>query len=110
MSFDSVLHIQEIGYGEPIDWTAIKDQVLALLVKDGIHEVVLDDLQLALSSGRAPFRLHSAYLCDLLGRVAKLLPDAHFEARGLGEEFRHTWIREFKNGETVFEAGPWDYE
>lgn len=110
MSFHTKLQIQMLGSSEPVDFQNIEDSVLALLKVDGIHKDVYSDLRSAFGSGEADFNLHAAYLLVLVRKVAKILTDKEFEARCLGEEFRHTWIAAFRNGREIFCQGPWDYE
>ena len=110
MSFDSKLQICFLGDSDPVDIAPVSDAILLILKKDGIHRDVFSDLKAAFESGQADFRLHATYLKQLIQSVAPLLPTAHFEARGFGEEFRHTWIATFKNGVETFSQGPWDYD
>jgi hypothetical protein len=42
--------------------------------------------------------------------LAPMFPELSFDARGLGEEFRHTWAAEYRDGRRVFMQGLWDYD
>lgn len=107
MSFFSTLHIQYAD--DPIDIDNQSEKILEILKEDGIHSDVLSDLKAAFQNSTGDFSVNSIYLMDLVGAVAKMFPNQPFHARGLGEEFRYSWIREFENGIPSFSAGPWDY-
>ncbi len=110
MSWHTKLEIQGFGeYGDFMDLEAIAETVKKRLDEDGIHPVVYADLKEAFEKGEAIFNLHPAYLQSLLRNVVPSLPEAHFEARCSGEEFRYTWVAEFRKGKETFSAGPWDY-
>lgn len=109
MSFDTDLEIAIVD-GEAPDLEAVKASVLAQLGRDGVHPDVYGDLAEAFGSGRSHFRVHPLYLLQLLDALAKLLPGVSFDARALGEQFRETWIAEYRDGARVFTQGPWDYE
>ncbi|MFZ6875562.1 hypothetical protein ACO0LF_26140 [Undibacterium sp. Di27W] len=110
MSEHTTLHIQFIGDNDIPDISDKSDEITKILSADGIHKDVLQDLIAAFSNNEAVFNVHSVYLISLIESVATLFPSAWFEARGLGEEFRFTWVAEFKEGNKVFIQGPWDYE
>lgn len=110
MSDQTNLQIQFIGDNDIPDISSKSDEVIKILFEDGIHKDILQDLIEAFSNNEAIFNVHSIYLLSLIENVAKLFPSAWFEARGLGEEFRHTWVAEFKEGNKTFIQGPWEYE
>lgn len=110
MSWETALQISYLEDCEALEIDdVLGDQILELLDNEGIHHDVLDDFDQAFDSGVASFNVHAASLALLVESIAALCPQLSFEARGLGEEFRDTWIREFRLGELVFEAGPWEY-
>jgi hypothetical protein len=109
MSFHTALQIANHGDAS-LDFDGISGRVLALLDRDGIHHDLLSDLRESFSTGNSICYVDPLYLLQLLEDVAIIAPHFHFEVRCLGEEFRHTWIREFSQGKSIFEAGPWDYE
>ncbi len=109
MSFDSDLEIVIVD-GDTPDIEAVRPRILQQLDKDGIHSDVYGSVSEAFSHSRSHFRVHSGYLLQLMDAIAKMIPEACFDARGLGEEFRDTWIAEYRNGTRVFTQGPWDYE
>jgi hypothetical protein len=96
--------------GDTPDMETVAEKILLQLDSDGIHHNVLQDVRQAFETGEAGFSVHAAYLVQLIESIAALLPECSFEARGLGEEFRHTWVRSFEDGKLTFEAGPWDYD
>ncbi len=49
-------------------------------------------------------------LADLLLQVSRELPQVTFLARGVGEEFGDLWLRRFRAGEPLEEAGPFGEE
>jgi hypothetical protein len=109
MSFDSDLEISAIE-GEVPDLAALRGKILEQLDRDGIHHDVYEDIVETFSKRRGHFRVHSAYLLQLMDVLAPMFSDFHFDARGLGEEFRHTWVAEYRDGRRVFTQGPWDYD
>ena len=46
----------------------------------------------------------------LMTAVSVRYPDLGFYVRGMGEEFKDVWLRQFKSGETVYAVGPFDAE
>jgi hypothetical protein len=109
MSFDSYLEIVSIDATD-LELEEYKPAILKFLDEHGIDHSAYVALQSAFTNSRAHFRVHSQYLYVLLRQVAPLFPDFDFDARGLGEEFRHTWICEFRGGQPTYVQGPWDYE
>jgi hypothetical protein len=109
MSFDSDLEIALVA-GESPNLAALKDKILAQLDRDGIHHDVYQDVLDAFTNSRGHFRVHPAYLLSLMDALAPMFPDIPFDARGLGEEFRCTWVAEYRDGRRVFTEGPWDYD
>lgn len=110
MGWNTKLQIQMLGYSDPVDLKMIVDTVLKKLDEDGIHSDVFADLKQAFENGEADFNVHAAYLQILLRNITQSLPDAYFEARCLGEEFRDTWVATFRNGKEIFCQGPWEYD
>ena len=108
MSWHTKLQIQVLG-SDLVDLQAIADTVLKQLQEDQIHPDVYGDLKQAFDEGEAIFNVDVAYLQHLLRKIAPHLPEANFEARCLGEEFRDTWVATFRSGKEVFCHGPWDY-
>ena len=109
MSFDSGLEISIID-GEAPDLRTLKGKILEQLDRDRIHHDVYEDIVETFLKRRGHFRVHSVYLLHLMDALAPMFPDVQFDARGLGEEFRHTWVAEYRDGRRVFTQGPWDYE
>lgn len=46
-------------------------------------------------------------IIQLIEHIAQAFPEVHFYARGVGQSFGDMWLREFHNGQVVFEAGPY---
>ncbi|WP_395330778.1 hypothetical protein WBP06_00555 [Novosphingobium sp. BL-8H] len=109
MSFDSDLHIAIIGLEIP-HFEKLKNNIIKQLDEDGISHDVFQDIVTSFTDGRGQFRLHSAYLMDFLDKIAPLFPEVNFDARGLGEEFRDTWVAEYREGRREYTQGPWDYD
>lgn len=104
MSYDLLV---EIGYvsDEKIDVDA-KPELVELAEKAGYS---LNDLRDLFEDGRADIGGWAKEFTELVEEIAKLYPDVEFEMRACGEEFRDTCVRDFKGGEVVFAAGPWEY-
>jgi hypothetical protein len=108
MNFSTRLEIESLDGGDLPDISIIADEIVAILEEDGTRTDVLESLLDAFDSGNAMVDVTPGYLCVLLESIAELAPEGAFAARGMGESFRQTWVREFANGERVFAAGPWD--
>jgi hypothetical protein len=104
----SDLSILEIAYatGESIDVDEHAERIYELLEKFGYDRDALNDLRDAFTDGEAEFGGRAAGLLFITEEIARLSPAVTFYARGTGEEFRDTWIREFEDGKAVFAAGP----
>jgi hypothetical protein len=109
MSFDSDLEVSFVD-GEVPNFASLKGKILEQLDRDGIHHHVYEDIVKTFSSRRGHFRVHSAYLLHLMDALAPMFPELSFDARGLGEGFRHTWVAEYRDGRRVFSQGLWDYD
>ena len=107
MSFDSDLEIAVVTGVLP-DFHALRASIVKQLEDDGIHPDVFNAIKEAFLSSRAHFRVHPVYLLQLLDEIAPLFPGLAFNARGLGEWFRETWIAEYRDGQRVYTQGPWD--
>ena len=108
MSDRSILEIAYAG-GESIDVDEHAERIYELLKKFGYGRETLNDLRDAFTDGEAEPGGRAAGLLFITEEIAKLAPGVKFYARGTGEEFRDTWIREFESGKAVFAAGPWHY-
>lgn len=49
----------------------------------------------------------SAQIIQLIEHIAQSFPEVRFYARGVGQSFGDMWLREFRNGQAVFAAGPY---
>jgi hypothetical protein len=109
LSWDTKLELN-FGAGETPNLESVRDEVLAILEKDGISSDALVDLLSAFEHHEGRFNLVGAYVAQFLKEVAPLIPGAWIEARISGEEFRDTVILQFEDGEVTFESGPWPYD
>jgi hypothetical protein len=110
MSIYTKLEIQSLDGSEMPELGDVSDEILALLEEEDLDSEVLDALHLAFESGVAEVAVGAEDLAYLLEAISELVPESMFAARGLGEDFRSTWVREFANGERIFAAGPWTEE
>jgi hypothetical protein len=108
MSFDSNLEIAIID-GSPPNFSVLRQAILRQLDEDGVHHDVFAAVESAFIRSRSSFRLHPAYLLQLMDEIAPLFPEVSFDARGLGESFRETWVAEYRDGQRIYTQGPWDY-
>ncbi|APQ10986.1 hypothetical protein BJP27_05535 [Pseudomonas oryzihabitans] len=106
MSFHTELWILLEG-GRAADVEGIRSHLTDYLDRNGLHHQVYNDLFTAFSSGNSILNLDGWSVRALLAEVSKQLPKLEFAARGVGEEIRDIWVREFAGGEQGFEAGPW---
>lgn len=104
MSFDTYLEIF-LPDGEQPDLEALRPAILKQLDADGIHHDVCAAIEEAFNTSRARFSVHPAYLLQLMDELAPWFPETPFDARGLGEEFRETWVAEYRDGERVYTSG-----
>ena len=78
----------------------------AYSVEDG-----LEDLQRGLQEERGDFKgIWSDDIVGLMGHVSAGFPGVTFFVRGMGEEYADIWLRVFKDGEVVFQVGPFEDE
>jgi len=107
----SELSILEIQYAdESIDVDEHAERIYAILKECGYGREALNDLRDAFTDGEAELGGRAETLLYITEEIAKLVPDIKFSARGTGEEFRDTWVREFEDGMAMFAAGPWNYK
>jgi hypothetical protein len=102
----------EIGYtddSEPIDLDSIQEEVSKIISADTMDPALLNPFRDAFDDGAAILPIPDDYTLKIVELIAGLCPDKSFAARCCGEELRRTWVREFKDGKAIFEAGPWDY-
>lgn len=107
MSFYTEIQVHHTDF-EEVDISTVKMQILDLLQDDAIHSDVYESILTAFTSGKASINADSVYCCDLFKRIIKLLPNANFECRGLGEEFFYTWIICVSDGEIIYLSEPWE--
>ena len=107
MSFHTELWIQ-LEEGHVSDVERIRADITGYLDRNALHHDICSDLLIAFSTGNSIFNLDGWSVRALLAEVSRLLPQLQFAARGVGEEIRDTWVREFAEGEQCFEAGPWN--
>ena len=110
MSFHTMVWIHPNDLG-PIPVERAVPAIQKFLDEHGVHQDTIKSLREAcvsplVKSGPTLFFLDSAFLAMLFGFLARALPETSFAIRGVGEEPRDIWVREFANGELQFEAGP----
>lgn len=110
MSFHTMIWIQPSDL-EPFPLERAVPATQKFLDEHGVHQDTIKSLREACASPFAMSRptlffLDSGFLAILFDFLARQLPDISFAVRGVGEESRDIWIREFSNGELQFEAGP----
>lgn len=106
MSFSTVM---QIALGKAVDLKPHEQAILRILEQDRIHPDLYEDLLTSFQSGESSFNCHAAYLYELLPKIVKLLPDASFDARGLGEEFAHTWVQIYNDGALQESCATWEH-
>ncbi len=110
MSDLSRLEIAYVCGCEPIDVDEHAKDILKMLAEFGYGPMTLNYLRDAFADGASAFGGRAHGLLSVTEQIAKLLPTVIFHARCTGEEFRDTWVREFKGGKAVFAVGPWGYD
>ena len=112
MSFHTLLWVHPYD-GEALDIASIAPAIERFLDENGIHRDTVESLQQACASAFPSFEptlfsLDGAFLAVLFEFIARQLPASSFTVRGVGEEPRDVWVREFSGGELQFEAGPFE--
>ncbi|MFL9867842.1 hypothetical protein PQR67_27015 [Paraburkholderia fungorum] len=110
MSFHTLVWVHPFD-GEPLAISSAQDEITTLLDERALSHDVLKNLFEACGSAlpaSSPtlFFLDSWSVADLFGEVARCLPHASFAVKGVGEEPRDIWVREYADGAATFEAGP----
>ena len=68
---------------------------------------ILAELQRGWEEGKAEFnRLECSDVEGLMRRISAKFPKNRMCVRGIGEEWRDLWLREFEAGKIVYSAGP----
>jgi len=61
------------------------------------------------TTGQTDFKgLVSQDIDGLMASISAQFPGIRFYVRGMGEEFRDVWLREYENGAIVFKLGPFE--
>jgi hypothetical protein len=61
------------------------------------------------ATGEALFKgIDSEDIEGLMASVSAHYPEIYFYVRGMGEDFNDVWLRQFKDGKTMFGLGPFD--
>ncbi len=97
--------------GEALDVASVRVLLVGYLDESGLSHDTLTSLSEACASAlpaSSPtlFFLNSWMLIEVFGMLASFLPHASFAVRGVGEEHRDIWVREYADGVVTFEAGP----
>lgn len=108
MSAETTLEICYLGDSDRVDADALYDDIVKIVeTEHHLHKDVASDLRDAFGDGRAELAVSVVSVRGLVTDISRLCPTAHLEARALGEELKDTWIAEFRDGEAVFDEGPW---
>lgn len=105
MSFYTHVRLFPLDVGT-FDLPTLAPQIDALVAAAQLHEDVASDIKQLLDKEEVGFSLDSFSIIDLIGKVAALAPSMTFAVRGLGEDPRTIWVREYEDGEQRFEFGP----
>ncbi len=74
-----------------------------------IIEQVLHDLKIGFKKEKVVAKCFASDdLEELMKHVSAGFPGVEFFVRGVGEEFPDVWLRVFKNGDILFEVGPFE--
>lgn len=70
-------------------------------------DAIVDILREGWDEGKAEFnRMQCSDFEGLMSRISARFPEQQMAVRGIGEEWRDLWLREFVGGKVVFSAGP----
>jgi hypothetical protein len=112
MSFHTQVWVVPLD-GEHLNFKAAVQSVTNYLDEHGLHHDTLKSLAEACASAHSSneptlFFLDSISISNIFRVVSQALPTSSFAVKGIGEEPRDVWVREFASGSLVFEAGPFD--
>jgi hypothetical protein len=88
------------------DVAGLSPRIDALVDKLGYSRDVADDARRLLSEGRSDFAINSWALIELMADIAALAPQTEFAVRGVGEDPRMIWVREYAKGRETYAFGP----
>ncbi|OYU09250.1 MAG: hypothetical protein CFE47_02555 [Pseudomonas sp. PGPPP1] len=104
MSFHTDVWVQPLD-GDLLVLDSVRSELIAYLEENALSQDVYADLVTACTEPNGYFSLDSWSVRALFEVVARLLPKLSFAVRGVGEEMRDIWVREFTDGRISFEAG-----
>jgi hypothetical protein len=107
MSFHTDVWVQPLE-GDLLVLDSVRSELIAYLDSNALSQDVYTDLVTACTESNAYFSLDSWSVRALFEVVARLLPKLSFTVKGVGEETRDIWVREFMDGQISFEAGPFN--
>lgn len=105
MSFYTHVKLFPLDVGT-FDLPTLAPQIDALVADAQFPEDVASDIKQLLDEEEVGFSLDSGSVIDLMSKVAALAPSMTFALRGLGEDPRTVWVREYEDGKQRFEFGP----
>ena len=105
MSFYTQVRLFPLDVGT-FDLSALSSQIDTVVAAAQFPEDVASDIKQLLDEEEVGFALDSRSVIDLMRKVAALAPNMTFALRGLGEDPRTVWVREYQDGEERFAFGP----
>ncbi|KTB91385.1 hypothetical protein AO073_06085 [Pseudomonas syringae ICMP 11293] len=107
MSFHTDVWVQPLN-GDLLVLDSVGSELIAYPDSNALSQDIYIDLITACTEPYAYFSLDSWSVRALFEEVARLLPKLSFTVKGVGEEMRDIWVREFMDGKISFEAGPFN--
>ena len=101
MSFSTTAYLT-LNDGDKAALIATRDEIAAYLTEQALSQDVLKDLEQA-------FGMHGISAPAVFNLDPERIPSLSFEVNGIGDLGPgDIWARDFVNGVTVFEAGPFE--
>ncbi len=97
--------------GEPPSVDDVSKAARPWLAAQNLYAVddVLEDFRRGWTEGQTDFNgLVSQDIEGLMAVISAQCPGIKFYVRGMGEEFKDVWLRQFEDGEIVFQLGPFE--
>jgi hypothetical protein len=91
---------------DDFDQIALAPKIDALVRQAQLPKDVAADFKKLLSEGEVDFALDSDSIILLVSQLAATAPEVAFAVRGMGEEPRTVWVREYEKGKESFAFGP----
>lgn len=112
MSFHTEVWVQSLD-GEVLEVSTVRRELIVYLDENSLSHDTLKSISEACAPDlhaltNTLFYLDSWSIIALFTTLAVYLPNRNFAVRGVGEDPRDIWTREFSNGMVTFEAGPFN--